>query len=245
MYALVAAAALGAAITGDRWDSTTITYSFVPDGTVYTGPRAAGVSPLQHSSLNAVMGAAMTQDVWQGEIRRALQAWDDASALTFVEVSDDGSGWGVGGLPQGDPRFGDIRFFAADVPNAIAISQFPPKSTDVVNTMPGNIVFDSRIGNWGVWSQDDPYVTDLFSVAIHEIGHAIGLDHSADPNSVMSVVGDLHRTGLCPDDVLAVQSIYGVPEPAWGGVITVLSILAAVYIVGGADELFRRFVRRK
>jgi hypothetical protein len=51
---------------------------------------------------------------------------------------------------------------------------------------------------------------DLLTVAAHEIGHNLGLDHSSDPDSLMfpAYVGP-HRF-LAQDDVAGVQSLYGI-----------------------------------
>ena len=49
---------------------------------------------------------------------------------------------------------------------------------------------------------------DLFSVALHEAGHALGLAHSTDPSAVMYPYYR-QQTGLTSDDITAIQSLYG------------------------------------
>jgi len=57
--------------------------------------------------------------------------------------------------------------------------------------------------NWQIGAD-----TDLFSVALHEAGHALGMAHTDDPNTVMYPYYHL-VTGLSADDIAGVQSLYG------------------------------------
>src|ERR1017187_9356505 len=50
--------------------------------------------------------------------------------------------------------------------------------------------------------------TDLFSVALHETGHALGLGHSSNPVAVMYPYYRM-QTGLTSDDIAGIQALYG------------------------------------
>ncbi|MEP6822144.1 MAG: FG-GAP-like repeat-containing protein, partial [Chthoniobacterales bacterium] len=53
---------------------------------------------------------------------------------------------------------------------------------------------------------------DIRRVLLHELGHALGLDHAPGDNVMSPITSD--REVLSDDDVAGIQSIYGAPAPA-------------------------------
>ncbi len=126
-------------------------------------------------------------------LRAGFDEWARYSTLTFQEVSR--------------PEEADIEMIfstrgpeVGGIGGVLAYATFPRDG--------GDIVFDDS----EPWSAFDGSPFDLFMVATHELGHALGLDHSSIRSALMyPVVNDL-TTGLTEDDVAAIQALYGLPD---------------------------------
>ena len=66
---------------------------------------------------------------------------------------------------------------------------------------PWKIGFDGRLG-----------IYDLRYTLMHEIGHAIGLDHPGASGALMGFRYDEKRDGLAPADIEAAQKLYGTQD---------------------------------
>ena len=97
------------------------------------------------------------------------------------------------------------------------------------------VAFDVRVNPAVPWSTDGAEdAFDLEAAVTHEIGHALGLDHSRDADACMYEVqlpGDPRELG--PDDVAAARALYplepGVgcstaPEPTLAGLLGLLGV---------------------
>ena len=149
-------------------------------------------------------------DVWKDEFRAAAKQWDEACGVTLIEVEDDGSPLGTFGSPQHDPRFGDVRIGAAELdginPAFIAYTNLP----SAIGTSGGDIKLDLKRD----WSCDPQHSgIDVFSLAIHEFGHSLGLDHDNASDTVMYPNYRFY-TGLFPKDVTKIRGLYGLPASA-------------------------------
>jgi len=176
-----------------------VSYSFVPDGTSIGGPA---------SNLYATLNATQSTAAWQGEFKSAAALWETYANVNLALVPDNGAILGVSGNQQGDPRFGDIRIsMFPQQPGVLALAFLPPPING--GTDAGDINFNSNIN----WSPTSGY--DLESVALHELGHALGLDHSAQMNAVMYAYYSGTNQNPTSDDISGIQSVYGaIPAPA-------------------------------
>lgn len=183
---------------GNPWpDPGHLSYSFAPDGTDVAG---------EPSRLGATLGGLGT-GVWQREIARAFQTWAAVANLNFTAVADNGKEFGEPGPVQGSEWFGDIRIAARPL-SAGELAVANPFT--MFSNWAGEIVLNSD-KPFSVGASAGRY--DLYTVVLQEIGHALGLDNSADAGSCMNTRYATARAGLAASDVTAIQQLYGVRSP--------------------------------
>jgi predicted Zn-dependent protease len=141
----------------------------------------------------------------QAAVRQALQAWDAVSGLTLVEAASGGDisiKWaaGAGGYPY--PFDGQGGRLAHGIQPIAALGDWA-----------GDVHFDDD-ENWVTSYPTLAYPQQVYlpSVALHEIGHALGLDHSTDPSSIMWPYYSASRSTLGVSDITAIQALYGAGE---------------------------------
>ena len=146
----------------------------------------------------------MDADTARSEIERALREWTRYANFTFSQGQ------------QGAERTVDILFargshgdgYPFDGAGAALAHTFYPAPPN-----PEPIAGDMHL------DADEPWHSganvDLYSVALHEAGHALGLGHSDRPGAVMYPYYKL-STGLTDDDIAGIRALYGsnVPPPA-------------------------------
>ena len=183
------------AAVGLPWrDPLHLTLSFAPDGT-----SIAGDSSVLFQDLNAQFP---TTAAWEDVIVSAFQTWASVTNISVGLVTDNGAPFGTAGLMQGDPRFGDIRIGARPMSSEVMSVTVPPDPF-MSGTLSGDMILNSAV---------DLNPNNLFDVALHEAGLALGLEESTDPTSVMYPVINPNAT-LSPSDVQNIQALYGTRAP--------------------------------
>ncbi len=172
--------------------------SFVASGGQWTSNN------LTYKFVNGT--ADLAGDAEQDFVRQAFQVWADVTPLTFTEVVGQGDADFLVSWVTGD--HGDGSSF--DGPgHVLAHAFFPPP----INPHPG-IAGDVHFDDAETWADTHGGGNiDLLTVAIHEIGHSLGLRHSNVGSAIMFPTYNGIRHDLDADDIAGIQSIYGPPTP--------------------------------
>ena len=137
----------------------------------------------------------------QSEVVRAFSEWAKHTNLIFQPVAIASS-----------PRTVTVKFVSGahgdpwpfDGPGGTLAHTFYPVPINT-ETIAGDMHLDAD-ENWHAGGD-----IDIYSVALHEAGHAIGLGHSDKPGDVMYPYYRSH-SALSANDIGAAQTLYGLPD---------------------------------
>lgn len=173
---------------------------YVTEGSGWADRNAFGV-PLQYvfTTLTTKVPASEVQT----EILRAMHSWTAIANVQFTAGVNSAASSTVaiefGTSVNDDPTPFD------PAGNILAHTYYP----DPPNPEPiaGDMHFNPAV-NWNVGAD-----TDIYTVALHELGHSLGLGHTDNPADVMY---PYYRFGaqLSANDIAGVQSLYGAPGAA-------------------------------
>jgi len=179
---------------------------FAVKGEGWDGP-GLGSADLGWFFMNSTLDLPV--DVQQQKVLDMMKEWSNHAALTWHKNSKSGEnkaidiGWYTGDHGDGAPF---------DGPGGTLAHGFYP---DDLNSEPlaGDLHFDDE-EDWTVTATGGGI--SLPFVALHELGHTLGLAHTEDPTAIMYPFyhSDVDPTPQ-PDDINAIQSIYG--RPILGG----------------------------
>ena len=147
-------------------------------------------------------------------IHQAFSTWSGWTKLAFRE-GPIGSAHIILRFVTGD--HGDGAANAFDGANGVLAHAFFPPNGGAPTPIQGDTHFDDA-ETWTIAVPPAASQFDLTTVAIHEFGHALGLDHSPVVGSCMQAFYGGPRRYLHSDDISGITSIYGgydIAEASW------------------------------
>lgn len=140
-------------------------------------------------------------------IDEALHIWQKHSTLTFEEIPPEyEADIRISFEPRDHSEIDSFSFRDETLAHA-----FTPGSG-----IGGDVHFrDDVHWDFNVLYDEKPKEgqVSFFAVALHEIGHSLGLGHTDDPSAVMYHFYTMNTATLSVDDIRGIQHIYGFPQP--------------------------------
>jgi hypothetical protein len=204
-----------------RWSAgATVTYGFATGEVKSPSARNCAVlQPLDGFEKRA----GFADNRVRAEAVAAFAAWTKAANLTFVETPDAAQADILIGA-QGDPRgraFTNIELDSGPLASAPATERGlvagieptqPPAKAHSVRTLRQALICLNPQARWKIGFDGDLDVYDLRYTFMHEIGHAIGLDHPGAAGALMGFRYDEKLKDPAPGDIEAARKLYGPPR---------------------------------
>ncbi len=170
-----------------------ISYAFADETMRFEGARnCSELAPMQ-----VLSSESLPFEVLEREAAAAFGVWERAADLSFHRVED--------------ARKADIVIGAQGRPlgRAFANVAYAPGSQDGVRLIDQALVCFNPDHKWKVGFDGDINVYDIRYTLIHEIGHAVGLDHPGPEGQVMGFRYTEAFADLQPGDLRGIQQLYG------------------------------------
>ena len=135
----------------------------------------------------------------EAEILRAMAEWSKVAPVRFAATTNPNAARTIA-LKFAARDHGDG--FPFDGPNGILAHTFYPNNPEPIA---GDLHLDSEEG-WHAGTN-----IDVYTVALHELGHALGLGHSDKPGAIMYPYYR-YPAQIGIDDIAGIQAIYGAPN---------------------------------
>jgi len=156
-------------------------------------PNSLTITDLRYGF--GTLSADISKDIQRQEIIAAMNTWSTVAPVVFTA------------RPTRDVT---LNFVQGNLDPAAYSNHSPPicdQNPGVFNCK-AELNFNDSSFVWGYGNGNT--VNDIQTHALHQLGHALGLDHSSDSNAVMYGIfapGLVRRT-LAPDDINGISALY-------------------------------------
>ncbi|AZQ65685.1 matrixin family metalloprotease [Silicimonas algicola] len=122
-------------------------------------------------------------------LQAAFDAWESVASVDFQMVSTGA----------------DVNLFVNDIGGAAGEAYYTYVDRGTIDVIQGGTISFSSDLVWSPYGDDDG--VDFYAVALHEIGHMIGLNHVSDRTEIMNPV--IYADDLGDGDIAGAQFLYG------------------------------------
>lgn len=188
-------------ISNRKWGASTIlgtsggvvTWSLVDGGKIGVNDTFGSATAAGSSDVSVDASRVLSYDP-APLIRQAFAAWEQHADISFVQVRDSGAAVGASDNAQIRIAFGEID---GEAGSTLGLGFLPGQAS-----FSGDILIDSDEQTF--FARENNFLR----VVVHEIGHAIGLDHVAGVRAVMNAFLT-NLTEPVADDISGIRQIYG------------------------------------
>ncbi|KAL6606946.1 hypothetical protein ACP70R_042599 [Stipagrostis hirtigluma subsp. patula] len=172
-------------------------YSYFPGSPTWPRSKKSLKYAITQTSATSIDRATLSK-----VFARAFARWSAATTLNFTETASAKDADITIGFYGGDHGDGE----AFDGPLGTLAHAFSPTN--------GRFHLDAAeawVAGGDVSRASSDVAVDLESVAVHEIGHLLGLGHSGEKGAIMypTITSGTRKVELASDDVVGIQSLYG------------------------------------
>lgn len=177
----------------------------------WSQPGGLGSSvTISYSYSNILNGTlvGISADQIKSAMQKVMQLWSTHAPLNFVEVVDSGPAPGDSGYAAGTTPNIRIGYHAIDGASQVLAHAYYPQGTQGLS---GDMHFDSG-ETWRIGAGAGGI--DFVEVALHEMGHSLGLQHETTNTAIMNPYyggrfANLNAAYLLSDDINGIRALYG------------------------------------